>query len=53
MHEAVDEGDDAGGIGEELVPFAEGLVGGDDDGALLIAAGNDFEEQIGVTGVVR
>ncbi len=26
MHEPVDEGDDAGGIGEDLVPFAERFV---------------------------
>ena len=32
MHEPIDEGDDTGGIGEDLGPFAEGLVGGDNDG---------------------
>jgi hypothetical protein len=26
MHETVNEGDDAGGVGEDLVPFAEGFV---------------------------
>ena len=41
-----------GGVGEDLVPFREGLVGGDDRRALLIPAGDDFEEQIGVAGVV-
>jgi hypothetical protein len=35
MHEAVHEGDDAGGVGEDLVPFAECFVGGQDRGALL------------------
>jgi hypothetical protein len=26
MHETVNEGDDAGGVGEDLVPFSEGFV---------------------------
>ena len=30
MHQPIDEGDDAGGVGEDLVPFAEGFVGGQD-----------------------
>ena len=27
MHESIDEGDDAAGVGEDLIPFAEGFVG--------------------------
>ena len=53
MHEPIDEGDHAGGIGEDLVPFAEGFVRGQNDAAVqLIAAGDDLEEQVGITGVV-
>jgi hypothetical protein len=33
--EAVDEGDDAGGAGEDGAPLLVGEVGGDDRGALL------------------
>lgn len=43
MDEAVDEGDDAGGVGEDVRPFAEGFVGGQYDGSLLIPARGDFE----------
>ena len=45
MHEPVDEGDDAGGIGEDLVPFAERPVRCQDQGAAQpIAARDDLEE---------
>ena len=27
MHEAVDEGDDAGGVGEDLCPFSKHFIG--------------------------
>ena len=53
MHEPVHEGYDAGRIGEDLVPFAEGLVGRQHGGALLIATRDDLEQQIGVAGIVR
>jgi hypothetical protein len=26
MHQPIHEGDDAGGVGEDLIPFAKGLV---------------------------
>ena len=52
MHQPIDEGDDAGGVGEDLVPFAKAFVRGQDRGPLLIAAGDDFEQQIRVTSVV-
>ena len=52
MHQPIHEGDDTGGVGEDLVPFAKGLVRGQDGGPLLITAGDDFEQQIGVTSVV-
>jgi hypothetical protein len=38
VHEPIDEGHDAAGIREDLGPFAEGFVGGDNDGVFLVAA---------------
>ena len=53
MHQAVDEGDHAGGIGEDLVPFGEHPVRCQDEWtAQLIAPCDDLEEQIGIAGVV-
>jgi hypothetical protein len=37
VHESIDESDDAAGVGEDLVPFAEGLVGGEDDRTVLVS----------------
>jgi hypothetical protein len=48
VDEAVDEGDDAGGVGEDLAPFGEGTVGGDEGAFLLVAAADEFEQQIGM-----
>ena len=48
MHEPIDEGDDAAGIREDVGPFAERLIRGDDDGIALVAARDDLEEQVGV-----
>lgn len=48
VQEAIDEGDDAGGVGEDLVPLGEGAVGGDDGAPELVAAVGEFEQQIGV-----
>src|SRR5260370_26900848 len=42
--------EDGGGqdvVGEDLAPFAEGLVAGDDDRSFLVAAGDDLEGQGG------
>jgi len=57
MHEPIDEGDDAAGIGEDFGPFLRTafvflfpLVM--DDGVALVAASDDLEEQVGVTRVV-
>src|SRR5262249_31223790 len=49
MNEAIDEGDDAGSVGEHLVPFAERTVGGDDRARLLVAARDEFKKEVGVT----
>ncbi len=53
VREAVDEGGDASGIGENGVPVLEDEIGGDDDRAAFVTAIDDFEEQVGSTGVVR
>ena len=53
MHETVDECYDASGVGEDLIPFAEGFVGCQHEWtAQLIAARDDLEEQIRVASVV-
>ena len=53
MHETVNEGDNAGGVREDLVPFSERFIGRQDHGAMeLITARDHLEEQISVTRVV-
>ena len=53
MDESVHKSDNAGGGGEDLAPLAKGFVGGQEDGLVAVAAGDDLEEQIGVAVVVR
>ena len=48
MDEAVDGGERHGGIGEDLSPFAEGLVGGDEHGAPLVAGADELEQHAGL-----
>ncbi len=48
MHQSVDDGDDAGGVGEHLAPFGERSVGGEDSRFELVTAVDDVEQQIGV-----
>ena len=48
VDQTVDEGDNAGGVGEDLAPFGEGTIGGDNRAFLLVAAADQFEQQIGV-----
>src|SRR3954467_6259386 len=50
--EPVDQRDDAGGIGENLAPLGKGAVGGDHRASGLVAAGDQFEHQIGLAGWV-
>lgn len=45
---AVDGGEGHGGIGEDSVPLAEGLVGGDQGGPALVAGADEFEEHAGL-----
>ena len=44
MDEAVDGRDGHGLVGEDLVPAAERLVGGDGNTAVFVAPGDQFEE---------
>ena len=48
VDEAVHEGDDAGGVGEDLAPFGERPIGGDERALSLVAATDEFEQQIGM-----
>jgi hypothetical protein len=47
MHEPVDEGGGDHRVAEDLTPLLEAAVGGDDDRAALIAAGDEREEVVG------
>ena len=48
VHEPIDHGDDASGVGEDVAPFGEGSVGGYHGAFLLVAAADQLEHQIGV-----
>ena len=48
MDEAVDGGERHGGVGEDLSPFAERLVGGDQHGAPLVAGADELEQHAGL-----
>ena len=52
VHEPVDEGDHTGGVGEDVVPFTEDFVGGQNDGALEVSTGDDLEQEVGVAVVI-
>jgi len=45
--EAVDDGFGEPRVGEDFRPFAEGEVGGDDQGAAFVAFGEDLEDELG------
>ena len=48
VEESVEHGGGDGGVAvEDGGPLFEGLVGGQDDGAALVAGADDLEEQIG------
>ena len=47
VEQAVEDGGGDDPVAKDLAPDGEGLVGGDQDGALLVAAGNELEEQVG------
>ena len=44
VHEPVDDGDGHCGIWEDLIPGAEGLVGGDHDRASFVSCADQLEE---------
>ncbi len=48
MDEAIDGGERHGGIGEDLAPFAERLVGGDQHGAAFVAGADELEQDAGL-----
>ena len=48
MDEPIDGGDCHGLVGEDCVPSAEGLVGGDHDGTPLVARGDQLEQRTGL-----
>ncbi len=48
---AVDDGGDEAGVGDDLAPFAEGEVRGQGDRGLLLAFGEDLEQELGAAGV--
>ena len=50
--QTVDEGDGTGGVGEDGVPVLKGQVGGDEQGAVLVTAADELEEEVGGTRVV-
>ena len=43
MDQPVDGGDGHGFVREDLIPAAEGLVGGDGDAAVFVAPGDQIE----------
>src|SRR3954447_3413838 len=49
--EPVDDGGCQAGVGERVAPLGERGVGGAGDGGLLLAFGDDLEEQFGAAGV--
>ncbi len=48
VDEPVDGGDRHRGIGEDRVPCAERLVGGDEDGAAFVAGADQLEQHRGL-----
>ena len=53
LGEAIDEGDDAGGPGEDGAPLLEGEVRRDDRRDALVAATDDVVEDVGGAAVAR
>src|SRR5439155_11139049 len=48
MDEAIDRGERHCGIGKDLSPFAERLVGGDEHGPALVASADQLEQYTGL-----
>ena len=50
MSEAVKQSGYASGVGEDIIPFFESPVGGDQQGRALVAAVDHFVEEVGGAG---
>ena len=48
MDQSVDGGEHHGGVGKDLTPFAEGLVGGDQHRSSLVSGTDQFEQHAGL-----
>ena len=48
VHQPVDGSDGHGGVGEDLVPLSDRLVGGDQQGALLVTRADQLEQDAGL-----
>src|SRR3954452_21411082 len=48
VNKPIDRRDSDGGIGEDLAPFAERLIAGDDERAALVALGDQLEQHAGL-----
>lgn len=48
VHEAVAQGDDAGGVKEHFALVGEGAVGGDQSAVALVAAVDQLEQHVGM-----
>ena len=48
MNETIDCGERHGGIGEDLSPFAERLVGGDEHRATFVSCADELEQHAGL-----
>ena len=53
MNEAVDDGDRHCRVWEDLAPFTEGLVGGDEERAPLVAGADELKEHASLTSPIR
>ena len=48
MNEPIDGGERHGGVREDPIPFAEGLIGGDQHRALFVACADELEQHAGL-----
>src|SRR6516162_6221760 len=48
VDQPIDGGEGHGGIREDLIPFAEGLIGGNQDRAPLVARADELEQHAGL-----
>ena len=53
MQDTIQDGGGNSDIGKNLIPLGEGLIGSEDGGGLLIAPGNQLEEEVSPLNVHR